>query len=123
MTPRWLVGLSRLLIVGTTLALAGLSTSAWLPSRQAAAWSPPLALSPNLQSAWFPDIAADATGRVHTVWSTSLNAGVGHIFDVVIYASSPDGVSWSNPMDIVALPSKGAVTRPTLLADDQAWLH
>src|SRR5438132_8899110 len=77
----------------------------------AAGWSPPTALSPATQSAWFPDIAADAAGQVHVAWSTTLSTGVGQAYDVVMYASAPSGAPWPNPQDIIALPSKGAVTR------------
>jgi len=91
--------------------------------RQAVGWSEPFALSPDNQSSWFPDIAADAAGRVHVAWSTTLSTGVGQTYDVVMYASAQSGAAWSSPQDIAALPSKGAVTRPALLADDQGMLH
>jgi hypothetical protein len=90
---------------------------------QAVGWSEPIALSPDTQSSWFPDIAADASGQVHVVWATSLATGVAEAYDVVMYATSQDGITWTSPNDIVALPSKGAVTRPSLWADNQGILH
>jgi len=94
-----------------------------VPASPDADWSPPTPLSPTTQTAWFPDIAADAAGRVHVAWATTLSTGVGQAYDVVMYASAASGAPWPNAQDIVALPSKGAVTRPSLLADDQGLLH
>src|SRR6185295_4111003 len=37
--------------------------------------------------------------------------------------ASPDGARWKTAADIFAFPSKGAVTRPTLLADSHGQLH
>jgi hypothetical protein len=86
-------------------------------------WSKALPLSSDIQSSWFPDVAADATGRVHVVWSSDIGTGVGQAYDVVMYAAAQSGAQWPAPQDIVALPSKGAVTRPTVLVDDQGILH
>src|SRR5579859_2178313 len=92
-------------------------------SAQDQGWSQPYLLSPGTQSSWFPDVATDATGRVHAVWATSISTGVAQAYDVVMYSSSQDGLTWSAAKDIVALPSKGASTRPSLLADGLGWLH
>jgi hypothetical protein len=49
--------------------------------------------------------------------------GQGQAYDTVIYATSEDGLAWSRPIDIVALPSEGAVTRPALYPDAVGVLH
>jgi hypothetical protein len=121
-------GNTRRICVGSLLLLASvilinIPAVALAAVRQAVGWSQPVALSPDTQSSWFPDIAADAAGRVHVAWSTTLSAGVGRAYDVVMYAAAPSGAPWPSPQDIIALPSKGAVTRPTLLADGQGLLH
>lgn len=92
-------------------------------------WSEPIPLSSSNPSSWFPDIAVDANGRIHVVWSTSirkeqpaledLEAGN----DVVMYTSSQDGLEWSDIASIAATPHYGYVTRPALLVDPQGYLH
>lgn len=90
---------------------------------QSGGWSTPQPLSPETRSNWFPDVAADAAGNVHVAWSGGVSAGVGSAYDVVYYTTSRDGQTWTEPKDIVALPSKGAVTRPSLLATTDGVLH
>ncbi len=116
----WWVSSLLLAAVFTIFSASALPTNAGPLSQT---WSEPQLLSPDTQSSWFPDIAADASGRVHAVWSTSLSAGIGQAYDVVMYTASQDGVVWPPARDIVALPSKGAVTRPSLLTDTAGKLH
>jgi len=52
--------------VGVGLLVALVPTSAVVA--QSSGWSPPFRLSLDGMS-WFPDIATDATGRVHVIWS------------------------------------------------------
>src|SRR5258708_29436197 len=110
-----------MVVAGFTLIRA--PSMPFIAGRQPQAWSEPKLLSPDTQSSWFPDVAADASGRVHAVWSTSLSAGIGQAYDVVMYTASQDGAVWPPARDIVALPSKGAVTRPSLLTDTAGKLH
>lgn len=110
------------------ILLAGLLFG-WVPPAPAApaaadlTWTTPALLSPLSQSSWFPDIFADLAGRVHVVWSSGIATGPRQEFDTVIYRSTVDGVNWTPPVDIAALPTKGAVTRATLLVDPTGWFH
>lgn len=80
---------------------------------------------------WFPDIAADAAGGLHLVWSDEKVIGDTGLtatppasgFDVVMYSTSQDGTSWSTPNDIAASPTEGAVTRPAIFIDQKGILH
>jgi hypothetical protein len=90
---------------------------------QQGGWSEPVPLSPQFQSSWFPDITVDSSGRIHVVWSAGVSVGPNQAYDVVYYTTSSDGGTWSTPRDIVALPSKGAVTRPSILTDDRGIFH
>lgn len=81
---------------------------------QTSNWSEPMAIS----FGWFSDIAADASGRVHLVWSSGT---VG--YDVVMYSTTMDGKTWSIVNDIAAKPTLGAVTRPTILIDPLGMFH
>lgn len=90
---------------------------------QSSGWSEPVALSDESTTSWFPDVAVDASGRIHVAWSSGAALSPSQAYDTVVYASSIDGRSWSAPLDIVALPSKGAVTRPNLLPDPSGTLH
>lgn len=93
------------------------------PAAEGLSWSSPVMLSPQNLSSWFPDIFADRAGRVHVVWSAGLATGPGRSFDAVLYRSSLDGADWTPSIDIAALPSKGAVTRASLLVDPAGWFH
>jgi hypothetical protein len=86
-------------------------------------WGPPVRLSNEGQSSWFPDIAADPSGLVHIVWSSGISTGPGRAYDVVMYTKSEDGVLWTTPRDIAALETKGAVTRPAILIDPLGLFH
>jgi len=39
---------------------------------QSPTWSVPIPLSNIASSSWFPDITADATGRLHVVWASTV---------------------------------------------------
>lgn len=84
---------------------------------QNAGWSRPQQLSAPGSPAWFPDIVADLSGRVHVVW-----AGGDTEFDQVLYREFDPATGWSSTNDLAAFPivrGESAATRPTLLADDQ----
>jgi hypothetical protein len=76
-------------------------------------------LSRDGETAWFPDIAADPTGRIHMAW----NGDSGLDYDAVWYTSSPDGFNWPPPNDIAVSAPIGELTRPSLAADNQGVLH
>jgi len=83
---------------------------------QNAGWSVPTALGPY----WFPDVAVDASGRVHAVWSYG-----GDGYDTVMYATNEDGV-WSRAIDIAAMPQIAGgseASRPTLLITPDNIVH
>jgi hypothetical protein len=113
------------------LLVAGLKATISVSYGQTHGWSQPVLLSPGEQSSWFPDVAADMTGRVHVVWSANIRTGdddspVPEGYDVVMYTSAQDGQEWSEVADIVALPMEAggtAVTRPALLIDPQGVFH
>jgi len=112
----------RFLLLGCVLALALAFAGGTYPSAsQSLAWSEPILISNPGQSAWFPDIAVDRSGRVHIVWSSNEVGseqadGRRSIFDLVMYSASEDGLAWSAPVDIVAaLHDAGSyATRPSL---------
>jgi len=104
-------------------ALLFLGIVAPAASAQAVEWSLPVPLSDETASSWFPEVAVDASGIVHVAWSSGVALGSGQAYDTVVYTASPDGQAWSAPLDVVALPSKGAVTRPMLLPDSAGTLH
>lgn len=83
-------------------------------------WSPPIQLSSPQAGAWFPDIIADSSGRVHLVWSSGVPG-----YDQVIYTSTTNGSQWSQPNDILGVPAnvgESAVTRPSLWIDREGFL-
>lgn len=96
------------------------SVVALVPGRiqaQNAGWSRPQQLSALGSPAWFPDIVADLSGRVHVVW-----AGGDSEFDQVLYRELDPVTGWSSTNDLAAFPivrGESAATRPSLLADDQ----
>lgn len=90
--------------------------------QESEAWSRPLRLG----DGWFPDVAADSSGRVHLVYASAIG-GLESFdgYDIVMYTSSPDGVRWTPPNDIGARPQVGGseATRPYLISDTQNNLH
>ena len=104
------------------VVLTSLLSGVRLASAQGGGWSNPVPLSSAATTSWFPDVAADLSGTVHVVWSSGVTFGFANSYDTVMYTNRQQGADWSTPLDIVALPSKGAVTRPTLLADPSGVL-
>ncbi len=85
-------------------------------SAQDRGWSAPTPLG----AYWFPDVATDASGRVHAVWSSGADG-----FDTVMYAARTDGV-WSRAVDIMAMPQIAGgseASRPALLVDPDNNVH
>ncbi len=116
--------LSAKFIIVLILVIPGFLVTQSISLGQSQGWSTPTPLSDiNGSSSWFPDVAADPTGRVHVVWSAGTSVGAGQTYDTVMYTNTQDNVNWTPVNDIVALPSKGAVTRPTLISDQNGILH
>ncbi|HEY9087074.1 MAG TPA: sialidase family protein [Anaerolineaceae bacterium] len=123
--------IGQLLIIGMLLT-AGYNPANAAPVEQATLnWSKPLAFDRN---GWFPDITADATGRLHVAWSNSvinaIQSGSTMIrqgYDVVLYTSSADGVTWSPINEVAALRqttlNNVEVTRPAMLVDQKGMMH
>jgi len=81
----------------------------------AGGWTAAVSISSSQVTAWFPDITADTTGRIHVVWAGGTTG-----FDTVLYTSSTDGKTWSTINDIAAVPQVGtdsAATRPAVWVD------
>ena len=101
-------------IVAAGCWVLSLSTPA---GAQSGAWSAPTSLG----EYWFPDVAVDASGRVHAVWASGTTG-----FDAVMYAKRELGGEWSRPIDIFAEPQIAGgseATRPTLFVDSDNQLH
>lgn len=106
----------RLGIVIIVLILLALALPLPPAMAQLAVWSQPFKISADGNS-WFPDITADATGRVHVVWSSS----------ELMYRSWYGG-AWTQSNDIaVALDSSGNRVfdpfRAAIAADRTGLLH
>jgi hypothetical protein len=86
-------------------------------------WSSPILLSTVGQNSWFPEVLADPTGLVHVVWSATTSIGPREVYDSVLYRASRDGVDWTQTIDIAAILTKGAVTRPSILIDQTGLFH
>ncbi len=111
--------------IAVVVMAAGSNTT----SAQTSGWTQPKQLSvPNVRS-WFPDVLADATGRIHVVWSSGIRDR--SVWDTVMYATSPDGQVWTPPTDISATDPFGtalaqrapAATRPVLVMDRNGNIH
>jgi hypothetical protein len=114
--------------VGFVAVLLGCLTGLRLAAAQSSNafsinWQEPVRLSAAGNSSWFSDVVADRSGVTHVVWSSGIVIGAGNVFDVVMYSKSSDGVTWTAPIDIAAIPSKGAVTRPAVLIDGNGRMH
>lgn len=97
-----------------------------------ASWSLPLEVG----AGWFPDITADASGRVHIAWSSSMEDEEANAtkafdeplegFDLVMYSYTDDGRTLAPANDIIALPwiaGGSEVTRPALLVGMDGLFH
>lgn len=88
-------------------------------------WIPPMRISQSDYKSWFPDVAADATGAVHIVWSSHERVPP-NTYDLVMYARVQDGQLAQAPNDIMATLETGliqAATRPALFLDAGSLLH
>lgn len=100
------------------------------PTAAGGTWSEPMAFD---RTGWFPDIAADASGRIHVAWSNSLIYSVGNAalregYDIVLYSTSADdGITWSTINEVAALKQgvvgSVEVTRPSMAVSQAGVLH
>lgn len=102
----------------STLVIGSLICTAVPLSAQTTGWSSPVQLSETGQFSWFPDIAADQSGQVHVVWASFITG-----YDAVMYTTSKNGLDWTRPTDILALPYTGAATRPIISFDFHGYAH
>lgn len=63
---------------------------------------------------WYPSIVADPSGNVHVFWT--------YEFEYIYYARW-DGVSWSEPVDILFTPDGGGAMKPQAVVDPAGVLH
>jgi hypothetical protein len=93
-------------------------------SSQGAGWTQPIQVSQTGRFAWFPDISADAAGRVHVAWSSGEDN-----FDTVMYVTNPgDGTPVSRqPVNVAAFQQfnrgESAATRPGVMVDKRGILQ
>ena len=93
-------------------------------------WSPPTNLSNTPASSNHPAIAADAAGNVHVVWAEDVGGksilGIpqqGNVPGNWLVYTRWDGFTWSEPVDIIAVPGDSLAAHPVLAADSQGFLH
>jgi hypothetical protein len=102
--------LSTIITLVLVFVLFGVDHSAAVA--QTAGWSQPFKLSEG-NIAWFPDIAADLTGRVHVVWTT----------DELNYRSW-DGQGWTQISGIASPPLDMVdAYRSAIAVDQTGYLH
>jgi len=104
----WLTAM--LMVVCQVVAVSSISLA------QAGTWSNAISLSSAQATGWFPDIAADSTGRIHVAWAGGTTG-----YDTVLYTSTTDGLNWSPINDVEAIPQVGtdsSATRPALWVDN-----
>jgi hypothetical protein len=109
------------LLLALILLVSGIAARPGLSMAQEGNWGTPISLSSDRSTGWFPDIAADSTGRVHIVWAGGTTG-----FDTVLYISSTDGTNWSPINDIAAVPQVGtdsASTRPAIWLDNKGFIN
>jgi BNR repeat-like domain/Two component regulator propeller len=86
-------------------------------------WGQPAMLSTNLPSSWWPDIAADDSGKAYAVWNGGRSdQAAGDVLDLLMY-SAWDGQAWSEPKDIILAARGGWTIRPALTIDASNVLH
>lgn len=110
-------------LLALTVVLLAVGAGLTLPSAsyaQSVNWSQAVPLSPDGEFAWFPDVAVDALGQVHVVWSAGSNR-----YDTVMYTTSKNGQEWSKVNDIFAfLQVAGSeASRPGLFIDRYDLIH
>ena len=93
-------------------------------------WSAAKNLSNTPTSSNRPTIAADPSGNVHVVWGENIGGesilGIpGQLIEdanTLVYRRW-DGLAWSDPVDIIAVPGDDLADYPSLAADSSGYLH
>ncbi len=94
------------------------------PTRaRAAQWSDPIQLSSPVRFAWFPDVAADAAGGVHVVWTSAFGTRPNGYDRVEYCAVGARGCEQTVDLARRAAVDGLYVTRPSIAADDLGRLH
>ncbi len=91
-------------------------------------WSPPADISNTPQSSAYPAIAADTFGNVHVFWSEDTNGSPLGPQDPsyagnTIFYTRWNGVSWTQPVDVLYLPDDPVATYVSVAADKKGYLH
>ena len=89
-------------IVATLFGVATTGVTPGLAQDDPTTWTEPALISETGQSSWFPYMVTDRSGRIHVVYSSTLETQRGG-YDQVLYTSSDDGIEWTKPNDIAAL--------------------
>lgn len=99
------------LLAALALVLAS-APSAVAPARASVGyWSEPVNLSNTPLVSWFPDVAVDSMGVLHTVWADG-GARDPDVYDYLYYSRYANG-AWSKPIDI-ATSERGWVNRSAI---------
>ena len=113
-------------IVATLFGVATTGVTPGLAQDDPTTWTEPALISETGQSSWFPYMVTDRSGRIHVIYSSTLETQRGG-YDQVLYTSSDDGIEWTKPNDIAALtmgPNRESeVTRPFMFLDAENVLH
>ncbi len=113
------------------LALSALSGVAHAQAQAASiAWGAPLNLSNSLTSSGRPAIVADGYGNVHVFWSEEIGGApvmgrpkaLIHTGNTIVY-SRWDGVSWTQPTDILFVPGDIIADYAAVTVDKNNRLH
>jgi hypothetical protein len=111
-------------MLAAALAAVPMMSASGMARTQVNGWAQPIQVSETGRFAWFPDITADASGRVHIAWSSGED-----YFDTVMYATDPGGSSPASrqPVNVAAFqqaaPGDSAATRPGLVVDRSGILQ
>lgn len=107
-----------------TLLVAVVLVTGLLPGSAEAgtgSWSTPVEISGKV-GGWFPDVAADNSGRVHVVWQSGFSDTTSVDIAALYYAGRFQG-TWSTPNDIALVSPAGVALRSSIAADQEGRLH
>lgn len=110
-------------IVVALLTAVSLWSSGAHAQEQDEDWSEPRRLSAE-RWAWYPTIAVDSTGVAHALWVTTSEGheDLAQLDDAIFY-SRWDGVSWSQPVDVLVSPGGARIQYPAVVGDRRGALH
>ena len=111
--------LSLVLVVTVVILLA--FSGGWRALAQEEGWTAPTVVSAPPGYSWFPDLAVDAFGSVHTVWCLTIPVEGGLDLEEQVAYASLKGESWSEPNDIV--PPSADIVRNALATDRAGNVH